>query len=109
MNSGGGGGGGVVHYTQAKDTATLWVRCREVEMAERFGQKLQEKKWNSDFIRNAVKREQIKLNLRETQLSSESGENVKKKKKQNKLDFSHQQSCDRNLKGIKGKNACIIL
>lgn len=36
-------GVGAVHYMQIKDTATLWVRCRQVEMAERLGQKLQEK------------------------------------------------------------------
>lgn len=33
-------------WMQIKDTATLWERCRQVQMAERLGQKLQrEKRW----------------------------------------------------------------
>lgn len=49
-------GGAAVHYAHIKDTATLCVRCRQVEMAERFGQKLQEEKLNSDYQKCCVKR-----------------------------------------------------
>lgn len=49
-------GGRGVQWKQIKDTATLWVRCRQVEMADRLGQKLEEtqEKIKIAVIRNAI-------------------------------------------------------
>lgn len=73
-------------WTQVKDTATLWERCRQVEMAERLGQKLQrERKWgeNGEQALNNCK-EFTSYYLNSLALKPASAAEVRDKRKQNK-------------------------